>query len=326
MKLHFYIYPLLAVLVISLSSCVSQQEYTEMQDQLKYYKKDASLVDSLTVQNDRLQSENDAQNAEYGHVIREMESLRAANINLNRSYQENLQKLNKLQSAHDEAVSYSSYSNLGTSEELAQCQSKLDQSNRTIARMEYELYQKEQLLNRYGATGKIEEFDTDSRFNEKSVEAETLYKQQETNRALLNTLAQQLSPVFTNYNAEDANMKMQEGYLQLTLSTDFLFDGINGEMTWQGRSILSQIATRLKNKTGMDYLVIGHTDNQGTSTYNWSTSTDRAISVVKFFTNNGVPAQNLTAGGQAFYAPIASNETASGRKTNRRIEIIITAQ
>jgi chemotaxis protein MotB len=73
--------------------------------------------------------------------------------------------------------------------------------------------------------------------------------------------------------------------------------------------------------------VAGHTDNQPIRTKrfpnNWHLSTARASSIVEFLIEQGIPAENLAAAGYGEFDPIAENETADGRATNRRIEIIL---
>jgi chemotaxis protein MotB len=75
--------------------------------------------------------------------------------------------------------------------------------------------------------------------------------------------------------------------------------------------------------------VDGHTDNKplsGTGRYrdNWELSSARATSVVKFFIENGVPANRLVAAGFGEYQPLDTADTDDARKKNRRIELKLT--
>ncbi len=69
--------------------------------------------------------------------------------------------------------------------------------------------------------------------------------------------------------------------------------------------------------------VEGHTDNQGGAGYNRTLSASRAASVVKWLVKNGIDAGRLTSAGFGPDRPIASNDTADGRKANRRVEFHI---
>ena len=75
--------------------------------------------------------------------------------------------------------------------------------------------------------------------------------------------------------------------------------------------------------------VDGHTDNvplSGTGRFadNWELSAARAISVVKFLIDNGVPANRLVAAGFGENQPIAEGEDEAARAQNRRIELKLT--
>lgn len=61
----------------------------------------------------------------------------------------------------------------------------------------------------------------------------------------------------------------------------------------------------------------------GTFPSNWELSAARASTVVRFLISHGVDPQRLSATGYADLHPIASNETATGRARNRRVEIVL---
>ncbi|RFU43765.1 OmpA family protein [Paraburkholderia sp. DHOC27] len=71
--------------------------------------------------------------------------------------------------------------------------------------------------------------------------------------------------------------------------------------------------------------VAGYSDNVGGAQANLQLSKKRAESVRAFLVKTGVPADSLTAQGYGDARPVASNDTASGRFANRRIEFV-TAQ
>lgn len=73
--------------------------------------------------------------------------------------------------------------------------------------------------------------------------------------------------------------------------------------------------------------VDGHTDNVPvTNVYadNWDLSTERALSVVRFFVAQGVPANRLAATGFGEFQPIDNADTPEARQRNRRIELKLT--
>ena len=76
--------------------------------------------------------------------------------------------------------------------------------------------------------------------------------------------------------------------------------------------------------------VDGHTDDvaffsAGKYSDNWELSQGRALSVVRFMTNDlGFPPTRLVAAGFGEYQPVNPDTTAEARAQNRRIELKLT--
>jgi len=75
----------------------------------------------------------------------------------------------------------------------------------------------------------------------------------------------------------------------------------------------------LKNKR---ILLVGHTDDTGSTTANANLSERRAEAVARVFQSQGVAASNLYYQGAGETLPIADNHTEAGRAANRRVEIV----
>ncbi len=74
--------------------------------------------------------------------------------------------------------------------------------------------------------------------------------------------------------------------------------------------------------------VEGHTDNVPVARRypsNWELAAARASSVVRLMIELGVEPERLKVVSRAEFAPIASNDNATGRAKNRRIEIQLDA-
>ena len=69
--------------------------------------------------------------------------------------------------------------------------------------------------------------------------------------------------------------------------------------------------------------IVGHTDSQGSDSYNQKLSENRATAVMNYLVQKGVPTSQLTAFGKGETMPIADNNTAEGRELNRRVEFIL---
>lgn len=88
--------------------------------------------------------------------------------------------------------------------------------------------------------------------------------------------------------------------------------------------LLTKVMRAMREFLNKKILVAGHTDSQGNDAYNFNLSENRAAAVRAYLeANMGLPAEQLESIGYGESRPIASNETAEGRKVNRRIEIII---
>lgn len=71
--------------------------------------------------------------------------------------------------------------------------------------------------------------------------------------------------------------------------------------------------------------VTGHTDSTGSRDYNYDLSNRRATSVANYLASTGIDQNRLISQGMGPDEPVASNDTESGRASNRRVELQIVA-
>ena len=100
-----------------------------------------------------------------------------------------------------------------------------------------------------------------------------------------------------------------------------LFDTGKATLNPETTSVFVDIIRILGEYPTAKFTVEGHTDSVGSEKLNQSLSEKRANSVRDFLIAEGVAADRLTAIGYGEAKPIASNNTRSGRKENRRTEI-----
>ena len=72
-------------------------------------------------------------------------------------------------------------------------------------------------------------------------------------------------------------------------------------------------------------LVEGYTDNIGSETYNKELSLNSAKAVAAVLAKQGYP-NEIRIHGAGSASPIASNETASGRAQNRRVDVVLVRE
>ena len=86
---------------------------------------------------------------------------------------------------------------------------------------------------------------------------------------------------------------------------------------------LNKLADYLASNKGIKIEIGGHTDNQGSESYNERLSSDRAKAVYDYLVNKGIDSKRMTYKGYGMSKPIASNDTEEGRALNRRTEFTI---
>lgn len=115
--------------------------------------------------------------------------------------------------------------------------------------------------------------------------------------------------------------------ITLEIQNEILFDPGSAVIKPENIEILSKISVMLK-KLSNNVIIEGHTDNipinTGYYSSNWELSSDRAVKVLRYFTDScGLIPERFQATGYGQYKPIADNNTPEGRQKNRRVDIII---
>jgi chemotaxis protein MotB len=122
-----------------------------------------------------------------------------------------------------------------------------------------------------------------------------------------------------------------EGQLSVNLLNNILFDSGKTAIKPAGQKVLKSLGDVLNKFPDKALQIAGHTDNVQISSRlkkrypsNWELSTARATSVVHFLQDKvGLKGERLIAAGYSEYQPVSSNEEATGRAQNRRIQILL---
>jgi outer membrane protein OmpA-like peptidoglycan-associated protein len=115
-----------------------------------------------------------------------------------------------------------------------------------------------------------------------------------------------------------------EGVL-VTFDSGLLFDFDSSVVKGAAQSNLTNLANSLRNYPDTEVLIVGHTDSQGSDSYNQGLSERRAVAAKNFLVTQGVPADRVRTEGLGEMEPVASNDTDAGRAQNRRVEVAIFA-
>ena len=120
----------------------------------------------------------------------------------------------------------------------------------------------------------------------------------------------------------DVYLKPIEVGEQLILKNIF-FEHDSYELDERSNSEISSVVELLEQNNKLRIEIEGHTDNVGSNAYNQELSEKRAKAVFRQLIKNGISENRVTFKGYGSTRPIGSNEDASGRQTNRRIEFRI---
>jgi outer membrane protein OmpA-like peptidoglycan-associated protein len=105
---------------------------------------------------------------------------------------------------------------------------------------------------------------------------------------------------------------------------DVLFDTGRYTLKPNAQIALAKVSTILTIYPDLKVQVEGYTDSVGGDEYNQKLSENRANAVHDFLIKNGVPSGNVTSVGYGKADPVASNDTADGRRQNRRVNLVVS--
>lgn len=122
---------------------------------------------------------------------------------------------------------------------------------------------------------------------------------------------------------------------RFVFQSEVLFESGSADLGEAGKEQLTQLADSLLDiskgipeKINWVMLVEGHTDAEPIFSAkfpsNWELSAARAISVVKYLRNAGLPANRLAAAGYGEFQPLDSRDDEIAYRRNRRIELKLT--
>ena len=128
---------------------------------------------------------------------------------------------------------------------------------------------------------------------------------------------------------KSVRLEMAQKGLAIIFLTEVLFDSGKADIRPEAFSSLDKIANVLKeNVEDRNIGIEGHTDNEPIKhskwRSNWELSTSRATSVLHYLVDTkDIDPKRVAAIGYGEYRPVVSNDTAAGKKQNRRVEIVI---
>jgi outer membrane protein OmpA-like peptidoglycan-associated protein len=139
------------------------------------------------------------------------------------------------------------------------------------------------------------------------------------------------------FKSVNVNIPKSEGYQEIVkdISLDKIEVGVGivlnnifydyDKATLRPESVaeLDRLVKLMKDNPSIKVELGGHTDSDGSDTYNEKLSQSRSQSVVDYLTEKGIPAARMVAAGYGEKVPVAANDTPENKQLNRRTELKI---
>ncbi len=146
---------------------------------------------------------------------------------------------------------------------------------------------------------------------------------------VMNKLKSSIADALMNYKTDELSVYIKDGNVYVSLEEKLLFKSGSDVVDPKGKEALKTLANVLNSTKDVTVMIEGHTDNVPIKTKqfkdNWDLSTARATSILRILTTDyGFDSNRITASGRGQFHPVKTNETAEGRASNRRTEIILS--
>ncbi|HSU33252.1 MAG TPA: OmpA family protein [Bryobacteraceae bacterium] len=107
---------------------------------------------------------------------------------------------------------------------------------------------------------------------------------------------------------------------------DVLFDTGKYSLREAAKEKLAKISGIVLSHPGLHLQLEGYTDSTGSEEFNQKLSEQRANAVRDFLASQGVSPDSMSVVGYGESNPIASNDNATGRQLNRRVEMVVSGE
>ncbi len=316
-----YIIPILAVAFAA--SCVPAKKFEDMKSKKEICEEQRAALkeqnrkfeEQLTEAEERLSEVEKRHKALKQDTTVQGRSLRVMTKNydnLNETYELLLQKNKELLEGNQKETK-NLFNNLQQSQADLQRQSDaLEEARRDLAEKEKNLTALESELEERAR--RVNELES------------VLHKKDST----VNALKSKVQNALLGFENNGLTIEQKNGKVYVSLDESLLFASGSYNVDSEGKKVLGKLGEVLEKNQDVNVLVEGHTDDvpykgSGVIKDNWDLSVLRATSVVKIILSKSkIEESRLTAAGRGEYFPIATNDTAEGRKKNRRTEIILT--
>lgn len=127
------------------------------------------------------------------------------------------------------------------------------------------------------------------------------------------------------YDLPGATVQRVGEGITVTFPDGLLFGIDSDQLSYTAQDNLHRFAASMTKYPNTRTVIVGHTDSNGSTTYNMDLSFRRAESAAGYVASQGVDRSRISTAGRGETEPIATNDNAAGRQLNRRVEVAIVA-
>ncbi|TLX73899.1 flagellar motor protein MotB [Labilibacter sediminis] len=311
----------------TLFSCVPLKQFQELQE-----RQDSSVSELKRMKNENhdLAVDNKELQSEVENLKKEVENLKNDTLRLAKQNWVLKNRNKELMKQHKNVLeSMSSGSASGSSKELLEhlqsLHEQLQSREDALMKSERELAVKKQKLESSSANLAKMELELEER-NKRLYELERILSEKDS---LMNALKNTVANALTEFGTDELEVHMKNGKVYVSMEEKLLFGSGSYEVSAIGVNALKKIAQVLEQKSDINVLVEGHTDDvpyrSTVLVDNWDLSVKRATSVVRILLNHSkIEASRITAAGRSEFVPLDPAQTSDARRKNRRTEIILS--
>ncbi len=127
--------------------------------------------------------------------------------------------------------------------------------------------------------------------------------------------------------ADSVDLTYNGDKINLQIDGRYLFESGRAELKDRARFIFANLGQMFRDYADYSIAIRGHTDDRNIETTqfpsNWELSAVRATTVLRFFIQQGIDPERMTATGYADYLPLVDNNSVENRARNRRVEFVL---
>jgi chemotaxis protein MotB len=312
------IFLLISLVIVTLSSCVPQRKYAELEAKKSTCDKDMEALkkanELLASGNKDLQNKTTAQTIQINELSTDTSRMGKEYRQLKNQY-DKINELNEILSKKSsELLSQATGENKKLVEELNRTQESLQKKEDMLKGLEKDLNEKQAAIEK-----------TNAELAEKQKRLDDLEKLLADQQAAGEALKNKVQAALLGFKDKGLTVSEKDGKVYVSMEAKLLFATGSTAVDPNGKKALVDLAKAIENDVDMEVIVEGHTDTDklNAPAYpkdNWDLSVLRATEVVKIMmANSNVHPEILSAAGRSEYHPVDAND----KSKNRRIEIIL---